>query len=256
MKNNLFLSIGFTLNELKKSFFMNYIFLIILFGIGYLFFIILFGFYNLVNNYNNALFFVAIATFFIIILVFCLFTFLNRIKKLALLKIIAYELKSKDKGLLLFVDKFLDSEFKQKSSETIKRLVRFVIVILFSLLLLFLIFGAVLIVTNLLLRIIVIIAFLLFFGSFIIFITRYVFFVNSIKELVLGYSLFIKRFNLILCTLLISLIPLGILLLLYLILPTSSIVNYLFIFISLFIIALVFYFNFFVFSFMFLEEKK
>lgn len=251
----IFLSIGLTINELKKSFFLNYVLLLITLGLIYLFSIILLGFYNQINN-TNAIYFIILFALFLIITLISIFIVLYKIKKITLFKVINIVMHSKDNKLLSFLENTLDKEFKFDSKKNIKKLIRFITTIIFLLLLSALILGAIIIISNLMLKIIVVLISLLFFGPFVVFLILYSFYVYSLKELVLSYTTFVDYFEILLIAFIINIIPIAILNLLYLLFSSNTIVIHILLFLFIFIVCFSFYFDFCLFSYIYLQEKS
>jgi hypothetical protein len=259
MNNNtkkIFASIGFALNEFKKSFLITFVYLIVTFGIAYLFSLITLGFYLIVSsNYHATMFFFVICLFaFILSIIF--FTILNRIKKICLIKIINHEIKSKDRGLLLFIDSFLDNEQKIKGKDRIKQFGIFLVTVIFVLLVLFFVLGLYNMISSLWVKVIVFVILCALLIPFSMFITRYAFFVKSLKELVLSYKIFAKHFGLLFATTIFSLIPIALVVLIYLLLPQYVVLDYIFLFVLIATIGFALYIHFFAISFIFLEENK
>jgi len=254
-KKILLQSIGFTIKELKKTFLISNIFFLILFGISYLFFLISFGLYFIIKTNQNAILFVFMNSFFVLIIFFILYFILNKIKKVCLLKVMNAELNSKDILFMKFIDSLLDKEYKS-SKGMLKKTIRFLLVICFVILIFFFLIGLWLIITNIYLKLFCFALISLTIICYLFFLTRWSFFTDNSKELIISYKLFAKRYSIILSTLIISILPIAILITIFMLIPSFAAKYYLFVLLLSFSINLMFYYNFFVYSFIFLEEHK
>jgi hypothetical protein len=253
-KNKFFSSIGLILNEFKKSFLLVFVFLIIAFGITYLFSIISFTFYLIVASKTTATIFLIVTCLFVLIALVIFYSIFNYIKKIALVKVINLNLKYKDKKMLVFIDSLLDNEHKNKNKLVFKRLGIFLTTILFILLVLFLLVGLWNIISSLWLKIIVFTILGLIIIPFFMFITRYCFFVNSLRELLFSYRIFVEHYILMLTTIIISIIPLTIFWLVYYLLPQYVVLDYIFLFLFILSIEFAIYYHFFIVSFIYLDQ--
>lgn len=251
----IFASIGFALNEIKKSFLLSTIYFIVTAGITYLFFLILFGIYNNISNNYSAVIFCFMCVLFVFILSIILFTILNKIKRICLIRVINYEIKSKEKDLLQFIDSFLDSEAKMKGKDLIKNYFRFIFALVVISLLAYFIFGLWNIITTIWIKVIVFVILGLLFMPLTIFITRYSFYVKSLNELVLSYRIFANNYLSVLFITIISFIPIILIGLLYLFLHQYVALQYILMLLLIASVTIAVYLHFFVISFIFLEKK-
>jgi len=248
--------LGLTINEIKKSYLLSVVFMLILFGLCYFCFIISYGFYFQINSSKEAIIWSLVNLIFLLFLLMISFTILNKIKKLCLLKVINKELKNKNKAFLLFIDSFLDKEFKLTTKEKTKLVVRFLLAFLFCALLVFFLIGILEMISNIYLKSVIGIILFFLFGGFLFFSFLWSFFSKNLTELVFSYKIFTKHFGLIISTLIISLILLFVVFLIFYLIPDFYLKYILFSVLFAFVFIWVVYFCFFIISQLFLEQHK
>ncbi len=254
-KNIFFTSVGYTLNEFKKSFLLTFIYTNLFFGLVYVFYIASYVFYFVADTSTKANTWLIATIIFAIITIFFLFTLLSRVKKITLLKITSTVANNvQQKSELNDINILLDSEFTTVKKDWFRRFFFFFIAILIELILCFGILGIYFFSAALFWQIIffAILFFTLF--PFMLFLFFWSLFCRTSSEIVSSFSIFWQNYKLIMWILTVNVIAFVLLFLLNYILPAFSTKIYLISFISAFFFTLLCYFNFFCFSQLFLNR--
>lgn len=255
-KNIFFTSLGYTLNEFKKSFLLTFIYSIFFFGLVYVFYIASYIFYLVADTSTKANIWFITTIIFSILTVFFLFVFLSRVKKISLLKIIStITNNNKLESELNNINKLLDSEFTKTKKEGFRRFFFFFIAILIEIVIAFGILGIYFVATTLFWQIILFAVLFFTLFPFCIFFLFWSLFCKESSNIVESLSLFLQNYKLVIGIFIFNVIFILLVTLINYILPLFDAKIYLLGLISVFLFTLLCYFNFFCFSQLFLKEQ-
>lgn len=254
-KNIFFTSVGYALNEFKKSFLLTFFYSILFFGLVYVFYIASYVLYFVADTTTRANIWLIATIIFAIITIFFFFALLSRVKKIALLKITSTVANNaQQKSELNSINTILDSEFDTAKKDWFRRFFFFFMVILIELVLCFGILGIYFFSVALFWQILlgIILFFTLF--PFILFFLFWSLFCKNSCKITDSFSLFLQNYKLIMWIFTVNAIIFVLLLILNYILPTFDTKIYLIGLISAFLFTLLVYFNLFCFSQLFLNK--